>query len=44
MIEKYGLLKNGGQLINKINSIAPSNSIYRSALNFGNKLLEEIGL
>lgn len=32
LIEKYGMIKNGGTLINKINSIASSNPIYEKAV------------
>lgn len=39
LIEKYGLIKNGGTLINKINSIAFSNPIYHRALAWGNKYI-----
>ena len=35
LINRYGLLKNGGTLINKINSIAISNPIYNQAVLFG---------
>ena len=35
LIEKYGMIKNGGTLINKINSIASSNPIYEKAVKWG---------
>ena len=43
LIEKYGLMKNGGTLLNKINSIASSNPIYQQAIQRGTELLESIG-
>lgn len=46
LIEKYGMIKNGGTLINKINSIASSNPIYEKAVkwefNFIKKCLMNI--
>jgi len=43
LIEIHGLGKNGGSLLNKINSIAKSNPIYAAALKRGLELLESIG-
>jgi hypothetical protein len=43
LIEFYGLAKNGGQLLNKINSIAATNPIYSSALQRGAELLHRVG-
>jgi RHS repeat-associated protein len=43
LIEQYGLGKNGGQLLNRINSIASSNSIYESAIQRGRELLQLVG-
>ncbi|RJP66679.1 MAG: hypothetical protein C4535_13035 [Comamonadaceae bacterium] len=42
-IEMYGLGKNGGLLMNKINSIAPSNPIYPAAIERGNSILRSLG-
>ncbi len=42
LIETHGLAKNGGTLLNKINSISPKNSIYKEAVQFGRQLLEEL--
>ncbi|MBI5123084.1 RHS repeat-associated core domain-containing protein, partial [Candidatus Roizmanbacteria bacterium] len=42
-IERDGLMKNGGTLLNKINSISPNNPIYPEALRIGNKYLDDIG-
>lgn len=39
LIEFYKLGKNGGQLVNKINSIAKSNPSYAAALREGRRLL-----
>ena len=35
LINKYGMIKNGGTLLNRINSIATSNSIYTKAVRWG---------
>ncbi|MBR0577490.1 hypothetical protein KCG48_14375, partial [Proteiniclasticum sp. BAD-10] len=43
LIEIHGLAKNGGTLINKINSIAKTNKIYAQALKRGYELLKKIG-
>ena len=43
LIEYYGLGKNGGTLLNKINSIAPSNPTYADALRHGSELLRQAG-
>jgi hypothetical protein len=43
LIEINGLGKNGGTLLNKINSIAQSNPAYAEQLQKGMKLLESIG-
>jgi predicted GIY-YIG superfamily endonuclease len=43
LIELHGLSKNGGTLINKINSIAKSNPSYASALQLGRDLLIKAG-
>ena len=43
LIEEYGLGKDGGTLLNKINSIATRNPIYRSAIRRGTDLLQSIG-
>lgn len=39
VIEDRGLAKNGGTLLNKINSIARSNPMYNNAVQFGRQLL-----
>jgi len=43
LIEYYGLMKNGGSLINKINSIAKTNKIYAQALKRGWEILRKNG-
>jgi hypothetical protein len=43
LIEIHGLGKNGGTLINQINSIAKSNPTYGSQLERGYELLKSIG-
>ena len=43
LIEQQGLSKLGGTLLNKINSIAPSNPIYGEMVQFGKELLQSIG-
>lgn len=43
LIEFHGLGKNGGPLINKINSIAETNPIYSEALSRGTQILKDIG-
>jgi RHS repeat-associated protein len=43
LIDYYGLGKNKGTLLNKINSIAETNPIYADSLRRGNDLLEEAG-
>lgn len=41
LIEQYGLGKNGGSLLNKINSIAETNPIYEDAIQRGTRLLRD---
>lgn len=43
LIEIHGLGKNGGTLLNKINSISPTNPAYGSQLQRGYELLKSIG-
>ncbi len=43
LIEFYGLGKNGGSLLNRINSIALTNPIYADALKRGYELLKPLG-
>lgn len=43
LIETFGLGKNGGSLLNKINSIAETNPIYGSSVQRGEQLLQSIG-
>ncbi len=43
LINLHGLSKNGGTLLNKINSIAVSNPIYADALNAGKAILNKCG-
>jgi hypothetical protein len=43
LIEIHGLGKNGGTLLNQINSIAKSNPLYSSQLERGYELLKSIG-
>ena len=43
LIESHGLGKNGGTLLNQINSIAPTNPIYNSSVLRGQQLLNGIG-
>ena len=43
LIDNYGLGKNGGTLLNKINSIATTNPIYNDAIQRGNELLRSVG-
>lgn len=43
LIEVNGLIKNGGTLLNKINSISPANPIYGTQLQRGFELLKSIG-
>lgn len=42
LIETFGLAKNGGSLLNKINSIAQTNPIYSNAITRGTELLKSI--
>jgi hypothetical protein len=42
-IESYGLGKNGGILLNRINSISPRNPIYNQAISRGQELLRQAG-
>jgi filamentous hemagglutinin len=41
LIETHGLAKNGGTLLNKINSIAKTNPIYAESLKRGAELLKQ---
>lgn len=43
LIESFGLSKNGGSLINQINSIARSNPSFSAAFQRGNDLLRQAG-
>lgn len=43
LIENYGLGKDGGTLLNKINSIGESNPIYNQAVERGREILRTIG-
>ena len=43
LIDFHGLSKNGGALINKINSIAASNKVYSAAVQRGAELLKQAG-
>jgi hypothetical protein len=43
LIEQHGLAKYGGTLINKINSIASTNSIYTGAVRWGRDRLVQVG-
>ena len=43
LIEQYGLGKNGGTLLNQINSIAPSNPIYQQSTQRGLEILDAVG-
>jgi len=43
LIEFYGLGKNGGSLLNRINSISPNNPIYAEALQTGAAILKNAG-
>ena len=43
LIEIHGLGKNGGTLLNKINSISPKNPVYGQQLQRGYDLLKSIG-
>ncbi len=43
LIEMHGLAKNGGSLVNRINSIARSNPRYAAMVSRGRELLESIG-
>jgi hypothetical protein len=43
LIEKYQLQKNGGILLNRINSIAKTNPIYDEAIKRGTEILNQIG-
>ncbi|GAA5497654.1 hypothetical protein Rhal01_03854 [Rubritalea halochordaticola] len=44
LIERHGLSRNNGTLLNLINSIAPNNPIYRKAIKRGEEILEGVGL
>jgi RHS repeat-associated protein len=44
LIEQYGLEKNGGTLVNRINSISDSNPIYQNATQRGIELLKQAGI
>ena len=43
LIEKYGLWKHGGTLLNRINSIAKDNPVYAEAIKRGKELLRISG-
>jgi len=43
LIETHGLGKNGGTLLNRINSISPNNPVYAQQLQRGYDLLQTIG-
>ena len=43
LIELHGLKKNGGSLINMINSISKSNPAYAAMLKRGTELLKSVG-
>ncbi len=43
LINTYGLPRNGGSLLNQINSISPNNPIYFGALSWGIVILNSIG-
>lgn len=43
LIEAHGLGKNGGTLMNKINSISKTNPNYAKQLQRGHELLQSIG-
>lgn len=43
LIEKFGLAKNGGTLLNQINSIASTNPIYANSLKVGAQILKNVG-
>jgi RHS repeat-associated protein len=43
LIETHGLAKNGGTLLNKINSIGSTNPIYREAIRRGTEILRRSG-
>ena len=42
LINKYGMIKNGGTLLNKINSISINNPIYQKAVSWGVKYISKI--
>ena len=44
LIEYYGLMKNGGTLLNKINSIAQSNPNYAKSIERGWEILKNLGI
>ena len=43
LIEHHGLIRNGGTLLNRINSIARTNPIYEQAINRGSEILRNTG-
>ena len=43
LIETHGLGRDGGTLLNKINSISPNNPIYQQSIQRGNDLLRQAG-
>jgi filamentous hemagglutinin len=43
LIETHGLGKNGGTLLNKINSISQQNPIYGGSISLGQQLLQDAG-
>ena len=42
LINKYGMIKNGGTLLNKINSISINNPMYQKAVKWGVKYISKI--
>ena len=44
LIEKYGLAKHGGPLMNKINSISMRNPIYPTTVGYGRTMLPRLGV
>ena len=42
LINLHGLEKNGGTLLNKINSIATQNPVYESMVQYGNEMLKNV--
>jgi len=44
LLEYHGLVKNGGTLLNRINSIAQSNPKYKASIDLGKSILKELGI